>query len=152
MQLRHINVGEPVKQKNLHDDWDDEFDCLIIDKDLVCDELEDMMEEGGNIILLHGSELTNNIECKIFQLLREEAKESYLEDIVVAMRSDYFDDVSRNVTTFGRLAPPHKRGRTGEQKNLHDDWDNEFDCHIINEDLVCDEPEDMMEEGGNIIL
>lgn len=34
-QLRHINVGELVKQKNLHDGWDDQFDCYIINEDLV---------------------------------------------------------------------------------------------------------------------
>lgn len=34
-QLRHINVGELVKDKNLHDGWDDEHDCYIINEDLV---------------------------------------------------------------------------------------------------------------------
>ncbi|PIA35532.1 hypothetical protein AQUCO_03500113v1 [Aquilegia coerulea] len=28
-QLRHINIGELVKQKNLHDGWDDQFDCHV---------------------------------------------------------------------------------------------------------------------------
>ncbi|CAL8993082.1 unnamed protein product [Prunus brigantina] len=53
-QLRHINVGDLVKAKNLHDGWDDELDCYIINEDLVCDELEDTMEEGGNIVDYHG--------------------------------------------------------------------------------------------------
>lgn len=34
-QLRHINVGELVKEKNLHDGWDDQFDCHVINEDLV---------------------------------------------------------------------------------------------------------------------
>lgn len=34
-ELRHINIGELVKQKNLHDGWDDELDCHIINEDLV---------------------------------------------------------------------------------------------------------------------
>ncbi|KAA8544006.1 hypothetical protein F0562_021817 [Nyssa sinensis] len=132
-ELRHINVGELVKEKNLHDGWDDEFDCHIINEDLVCDELEDMMEEGGIILDYHGcdffperwfdrvvvlqtensvlydrlsnrgytgSKLTNNIECEIFQMLLEEAKDSYPEDIVVALRSDSVDDINRNVATL----------------------------------------------------
>lgn len=107
-QLRHINIGELVREKNLHDGWDDQFDCHIINEDLVCDELEDLMEEGGNIVDYHGcdffperwfdrvvvlqtdnsvlydrlstrgytgSKLSNNIECEIFQVLLEEAKE-----------------------------------------------------------------------------
>ncbi|XP_010269094.1 PREDICTED: adenylate kinase isoenzyme 6 homolog isoform X2 [Nelumbo nucifera] len=132
-QLRHINVSELVKEKNLHQGWDDEFDCHVIDEDLVCDELEDLMEEGGNIIDYHGCDffperwfdhvvvlqtdnsvlydrlsnrgymgrkLTNNIECEIFQVLLEEAKESYQEDIVVAMQSNCVDDISNNVATL----------------------------------------------------
>lgn len=34
-QLRHINVGELVKEKNLHDGWDDELDCYVLNEDLV---------------------------------------------------------------------------------------------------------------------
>ncbi|KAL5702342.1 adenylate kinase [Ranunculus cassubicifolius] len=129
-QLKHVNIGELVKQKNLHDGWDDNFDCHIINEDLVCDELEDMMEEGGVIIDYHGcdffperwfdrvvvlqtnnsvlydrlmnrgymgTKLSNNIECEIFQVLLEEAKNSYPEDIVIAMQSDSVEDISRNV-------------------------------------------------------
>lgn len=35
VQLRHINIGDLVKVKNLHDGWDDELDCYIINEDLV---------------------------------------------------------------------------------------------------------------------
>ncbi|XP_072956985.1 adenylate kinase isoenzyme 6 homolog [Typha angustifolia] len=129
--LRHVNVGDLVKEKELHDGWDDELECHIINEDLVCDELEDMMEEGGNIVDYHGcdffperwfdrvvvlqtdnsilhdrltsrgymgAKLTNNIECEIFQMLLEEARESYAEDVVVALRSDNVEDISRNVS------------------------------------------------------
>ncbi|KAG9453746.1 hypothetical protein H6P81_006650 [Aristolochia fimbriata] len=132
-QLRHINIGELVKEKNLHDGWDDEFDCHIINEDLVCDELEEMMEVGGNIVDYHGcdffperwfdcvvvlqtdnsvlydrlssrgymgTKLSNNIECEIFQVLLEEAKSSYPEEIVMPLRSDCVDDISGNVTTL----------------------------------------------------
>lgn len=34
-QLRHVNVGELVRQKNLHDGWDEDFECHIINEDLV---------------------------------------------------------------------------------------------------------------------
>lgn len=44
-----------------------------------------------------GSKLSNNIECEIFQVLLEEAKDSYPEDIVVAMRSDSIDNINKNV-------------------------------------------------------
>ncbi|XP_062082771.1 adenylate kinase isoenzyme 6 homolog [Humulus lupulus] len=132
-QFRHINVGDLVKEKNLHDGWDEELDCYVINEDLVCDELEDLMEEGGNIVDYHGCDffperwfdlvivlqtensvlydrlhsrgysekkLSNNIECEIFQVLLEEAKESYPENIVMALKSDNIDDITRNVTTL----------------------------------------------------
>jgi hypothetical protein len=33
--LRYINVGDWVKEKELHDGWDDEFDCYTVDEDKV---------------------------------------------------------------------------------------------------------------------
>ena len=47
-----------------------------------------------------GSKLSNNIECEIFQVLLEEARESYKEDIVMPLRSDNVEDISRNVGTL----------------------------------------------------
>ncbi|GAA0141113.1 chromatin/chromatin-binding, or -regulatory protein [Lithospermum erythrorhizon] len=133
--FRHVNIGDLVKQKSLHDGWDDKFDCYIINEDLVCDELEDLMEQGGNIVDYHGCDffperwfhhvvvlqtsnavlydrltkrgytgqkLSNNIECEIFQVLLEEAKESYSQGIVLAMQSDTVDDIDRNVATLSQ--------------------------------------------------
>jgi adenylate kinase len=142
-QLRHVSIGDLVKHKNLHDGWDDNLECYVINEDLVCDELENMMEEGGNVVDHHGcdffperwfdrivvlqtensilydrlsrrgytgAKLSNNIECEIFQVLLEEAKDSYSEDIVVALKSDTIDDVSANVSTLTewimRWTPP----------------------------------------------
>ncbi|KAJ6799144.1 adenylate kinase isoenzyme 6-like protein [Iris pallida] len=135
--LRHVNVGELVNTKGLHDGWDEEFECHVINEDLVCDEMEDMMEEGGNIVDYHGCDffperwfdrvvvlqtdnsilhdrltsrgymgvkLTSNIECEIFQVLLEEARTSYPEDIVVALQSDTIEDISRNVTILTEWA------------------------------------------------
>ncbi|GBG58933.1 hypothetical protein CBR_g24285 [Chara braunii] len=51
--LRHINVGEFVRTNELHDGWDDEYSCYIVNEDKLCDELEDTMCEGGNIVDYH---------------------------------------------------------------------------------------------------
>lgn len=51
--FRHINVGEWVKDKGLHSGWDEEFQCYTLDEDKVCDALEDVMGEGGNIVDHH---------------------------------------------------------------------------------------------------
>ena len=44
--------------------------------------------------------LSNNIECEIFQVLLEEAKESYADEIVMALKSDTIEDISRNVSAL----------------------------------------------------
>lgn len=46
------------------------------------------------------SKLSNNIECEIFQVLLEEAKESYPEDRVIALRSDTVEDMNINIATL----------------------------------------------------
>ncbi|PHT46694.1 Adenylate kinase isoenzyme 6 -like protein [Capsicum baccatum] len=129
-ELRHINVGDFANEKNLTNGWDDTFDCYYINEDLLCDELENLMEEGGNIIDHHGCDffperwfdrvvvlqtdnsilydrftvrgysdqkLASNTECEMFQVLLEAAKENYPEDIVVILRSDSLEDITKNV-------------------------------------------------------
>lgn len=33
--LRHLNVGDLVREKNIHDGWDPELESYIINEDLV---------------------------------------------------------------------------------------------------------------------
>lgn len=33
--LQHINVGDLVKKEELHNGWDEEFECWVIDEDKV---------------------------------------------------------------------------------------------------------------------
>ncbi|KAG8064874.1 hypothetical protein GUJ93_ZPchr0004g38631 [Zizania palustris] len=33
--LRHINIGNLVREKSLHDRWDEELQCHVINEDLV---------------------------------------------------------------------------------------------------------------------
>ncbi|KAF3502257.1 hypothetical protein F2Q69_00044276 [Brassica cretica] len=47
-----------------------------------------------------GTKLTNNIECEIFQVLLEEARDSYQEEIVIALQSDTIEDISDNVASL----------------------------------------------------
>ncbi|PHU15878.1 Adenylate kinase isoenzyme 6 -like protein [Capsicum chinense] len=96
----------------------------------VCDELENLMVEGGNIVDHHycdffpehwfdhvvllqtdisvlydrfikrgysDQKLASNTECEMFQVLLEEAKENYPEDIVVILRSNSQEDITKNV-------------------------------------------------------
>ena len=36
LPLQHINVGELVKEKDLHEGYDDEWQSYIVDDDKVC--------------------------------------------------------------------------------------------------------------------
>ncbi|CAN8301119.1 unnamed protein product [Cochlearia groenlandica] len=131
--FRHICVSDLVKEKNLDQGWDDQFQCHVIDEDLLIDELEDVMEGGGNIVDYHGCEffperwfhrvvvlqtettvlyerltkrgytgtkLSNNIECEIFEVLLQEASDSYKEEIVTALPSNTVEDMSNNVSSL----------------------------------------------------
>jgi len=128
--LTNLNVGDLVKAKSLHDGYDDELDCYVVNEDLLCDEMEDMVKEGGNLVDYHscelfperwfdavvvlqtdnavlyerltnrgymGRKLQNNMECEIFQVLLEEANESYAQEIVRALPSNTIEDMSNNV-------------------------------------------------------
>ncbi|KAI9329067.1 AAA domain-containing protein [Obelidium mucronatum] len=55
--LVHIELGKLVKEKGLHDGFDEEFNSYLINDDKVCDELEEAMQEGGKIVDHHGCEI-----------------------------------------------------------------------------------------------
>ena len=68
----------------MHSGRDEEFDCFVLDEDKVCDEMEDLMAEGGKVVDFH--------TCDFFP-------ERWF-DLVVVLRVD-------NTTLFDRL---QKRG------------------------------------------
>lgn len=129
-QLRHINVGDLVREKELHNGWDEEYESYIVNEDKLCDELEARMSAGGNIVDYHscdlfperwfdlvvvlqtdnsvlherltsrgygGKKLEGNMECEIMQVLLEEARESYKEEIVMPLASNSIEDLDHNV-------------------------------------------------------
>ncbi|KAJ1979546.1 factor activating pos9 [Dimargaris xerosporica] len=55
--LTHIQVGKLVKDLQLHDGKDEEFDSYVLNDDKLLDELEDQMEPGGQIVDFHSCDL-----------------------------------------------------------------------------------------------
>ncbi|GAQ87010.1 Hydroxyacyl-ACP Dehydrase [Klebsormidium nitens] len=55
--LQYINIGDLVKEKELHDGWDEEYQSWNLNEDKLCDELEDRVAEGGCLLDYHGCEL-----------------------------------------------------------------------------------------------
>ena len=55
--MRHIELGALVKDKQMHQGWDEEYETYILDEERILDELEEMQEPGGLIVDFHGAEL-----------------------------------------------------------------------------------------------
>ncbi|CAG8672582.1 10459_t:CDS:2 [Rhizophagus irregularis] len=141
--LNYINVNEIVKEKGLHEGFDQEFQSYILDDDKVVDELEDIVSKGGNIVDYHSCDLfperwfdlvlvlrtditilydrlekrfkiTENIDCEIFQVILEEAKESYANEIVIELQSNTIQDMESNASRIEQWVYNFKT-----QKNKH---------------------------------
>lgn len=52
----HTEIGKLVKEKNLTDGWDDEYECHVLDEDKLLDELEPTLgsSSGGHVLDYHG--------------------------------------------------------------------------------------------------
>ncbi len=55
-KLNHIEVSQLIKDKGLHDGYDEKFDTYILNEDKVCDELEDVMASRNNVVDFHSSD------------------------------------------------------------------------------------------------
>ncbi|KAH9835677.1 P-loop containing nucleoside triphosphate hydrolase protein [Rhodofomes roseus] len=55
--LRHINVGEWVKQKELYEEYDEDWQSYTVDEDKLLDELEPITSAGGVILDWHTSDI-----------------------------------------------------------------------------------------------
>ncbi|CAE6433909.1 unnamed protein product [Rhizoctonia solani] len=116
--LKHVNVGELVKEKELHEGFDEEWQSYIVDEDKVIDEIEPMTVNGGLILDWHTCDafperwvdlvvvlrnyplqkIQENNTSEIMQTVLDEAKSSYAEEIVVELKSESTDDLEANVS------------------------------------------------------
>ncbi|KAI8058937.1 AAA domain-containing protein [Gilbertella persicaria] len=55
--LDHVNVGELVRTKQLHEGYLEEFDTHVLDEDKLLDELEEVLKEGGKVVDFHTCEI-----------------------------------------------------------------------------------------------
>eukprot|EP00002_Diphylleia_rotans_P023823 TRINITY_DN4693_c0_g2_i3.p1 TRINITY_DN4693_c0_g2~~TRINITY_DN4693_c0_g2_i3.p1 ORF type:complete len:183 (+),score=44.44 TRINITY_DN4693_c0_g2_i3:64-612(+) len=149
--MRHVNISQLVKEKQLYEEYDAEFDTYIIDEDKVCDELEDQMVEGFNVVDHHGCDffpqrwfdlvvvlksttenlydrlvkrgytekkVNENMECEIMQVVEEEARESYEEEVVVVLDSNSPDDVASNAERIHQWLLSHVQNHYPGMKPL----------------------------------
>ncbi|KAE9410950.1 P-loop containing nucleoside triphosphate hydrolase protein [Gymnopus androsaceus JB14] len=142
--LRHINVGDWVKEKGLYEEYDEEWQSYTVDEDKLLDELEPIVAEGGVILDWHTCEIfperwpdlvvvlrcehsqlwdrlekrsyplkkiQENNEAEIMQVVLEEARSSYPEEIVVELKSESTDDLEANVTRIVDWIKSWRKGR-----------------------------------------
>ncbi|KAF7966945.1 hypothetical protein HWV62_36362 [Athelia sp. TMB] len=128
--LQHINVGDWVKERQLHEGYDPEWQSYTVDEDKLLDELEPLASTGGIILDWHTCDLfperwpdlvvvlrcnhtvlwerlekrgyplkkiQENNEAEIMQVVVDEARSSYPEEIVVELQSEGMDDLQANV-------------------------------------------------------
>ena len=55
LDFKYINIGKLVNEKKLYKKWNQEFDVPEFDDDMVNDELEPSLNEGGVILDFHSS-------------------------------------------------------------------------------------------------
>ncbi|KAH9000828.1 P-loop containing nucleoside triphosphate hydrolase protein [Lactarius hatsudake] len=129
--LQHINISELVKEKALHDGFDEEWQSYVVDEDKVVDELEPLVEAGGLILDWHTCDafperwvdlvvvlqcnhtqlwdrledrgyplkkIQENNEAEIMNVVLEEAREAYTEEIVIPLQSESTEDLESNVS------------------------------------------------------
>ncbi|EGN94914.1 hypothetical protein SERLA73DRAFT_96297 [Serpula lacrymans var. lacrymans S7.3] len=55
--MKHINVGQLVKDNGLYEDYDDDWQSYTVDEDKLLDELEPLVTSGGIILDWHSCEV-----------------------------------------------------------------------------------------------
>ena len=128
--MRHIEVGQLVKEESYHEGWDDDYQSYTLDEERLLDGMEEAVEGGGIVVDFHCADLfperwfdlvlvlrtnntalfdrlaergyaqkkiTENVECEIMQVILDEAREAYPEEIVIELQSDTIEDMEANV-------------------------------------------------------
>ncbi|KAK6624298.1 Adenylate kinase isoenzyme 6 [Polyplax serrata] len=140
--LKWVNIGKVAQENNCYEEYDEEYECPVLDEDRVIDVLDEQISAGGNIVDYHGSDffpkrwfdivfvlrtdtsnlhdrlsdrgysqkkLHDNIQCEIFQMMLEEAKESYDESIVHELQSNSMEDFNENLRNINNWLEEWKK-------------------------------------------
>ena len=77
LDFKNINIGKLINEKKLYKQWNKEFDVSEFDEDMVNDELEPILNEGGNILDFHSSSFLPEKAINLVVLLRCNNTELY---------------------------------------------------------------------------
>ncbi|XP_053678718.1 adenylate kinase isoenzyme 6 homolog [Anopheles nili] len=124
------NVSSIVSENKFVEEYDEEFECPVLDEDRLLDFLEPLMQKGGHCVEYHSSEffperwfaavfvircstsllydrlqareygerkIKSNMECEIFQIPLDEARDAYRREIIFELTSDTEQDHDANL-------------------------------------------------------
>lgn len=130
--LKHVCVGDVIKEYDCHESRDEALDTYILDDDKLIDVLEEepfRIDDGGNVVDYHSADVfperyfdlvlvltcetavlfdrltargyspakrEENMECEIMQVVLDEARQSYVPEIVHALPSNTLEDMNSN--------------------------------------------------------
>ncbi|CCX05186.1 Similar to Putative adenylate kinase HBR1; acc. no. Q8TG40 [Pyronema omphalodes CBS 100304] len=115
--LNLVDVNQIVKDNKFTEEYDEALQTWVVDEDRLLDEIEPQLEQGGNVIDWHvcdlfperlidlvvvlrcenEAKLQENLDAEIMQVVLDDAREGYDENIVVELRSDSSDDIDTNI-------------------------------------------------------
>ncbi|KAG1783801.1 P-loop containing nucleoside triphosphate hydrolase protein [Suillus placidus] len=131
--LKHINVGQLVKDNSFHHGFDEQWQSYTVDEDKLLDELEPLASAGGIILDWHTCEIfperwadlvvvlrcnhtilwerlekrnyplkkiQENNEAEIMEVVLQEARDSYPQQIIVDLKSESSQDLENNVANI----------------------------------------------------
>ena len=55
--MRHIEVGQLVKEESYHEGWDDDYQSYTLDEERLLDGMEEAVEGGGIVVDFHCADL-----------------------------------------------------------------------------------------------
>ncbi|KAJ9628660.1 factor activating pos9 [Taxawa tesnikishii (nom. ined.)] len=119
--MKHLDVNKVVKERQCEDGYDEDLKSVIVDEDKLLDAIEPDLEAGGQIIdctTLYDrlkargygeAKLQENLDVEIMEVLLQEARDAYEEEIVVELRSDEADQIEENVERVSTWVKHWKR-------------------------------------------
>ncbi|KAK1655758.1 hypothetical protein BDP81DRAFT_413317 [Colletotrichum phormii] len=111
--LKHLSVNQVVKDRECHEGWDDEFQSWIVDEDKLLDAIEGDVQEGATSLTgtpatyspkvgltskYPEAKLQENLDSEIMEVLLQEAREAFDEEIVVELTSNTSDEMETNIS------------------------------------------------------
>lgn len=127
--MEWINIGKIAEEHKCYSEYDDEYQCQVLDEEKVVKVLKKKLKKGGLIVDYHGCDffpedlfdavfvlrsatdvlhdrlvarnysgkkLEDNQQSEIFQIILDEAREYFGEDMVFELQNNKTEDIDKN--------------------------------------------------------